>query len=164
MFSLLAYQRFPDAQFDLFEPNPTNVATLRRVVEENGLPFTVVEAAVSTSHGTAPFRAESSLGGRLLHTQQSGEYDCRVKCIDLAEVIRAKAPERLLIKIDVEGHEDVVLPAILNDLPRQTTMFFETHYGEQQFQEICDTLRSVGFNVLRTRTRGLYSDGYAERR
>lgn len=163
MFSLLAHARFPDARYTLFEPNPENVATLERTLRDNGLRFEVVPSVVSDVTGSVRFRATNSIEGTMLPVDSDPDGSQEVASINLAEFLRWAQPEVLLLKMDIEGHETVVLPAIMPELPKRTAIYFETHDGELGWASVAGLLASHGFTVECTRRRDVFRDGVAVR-
>ena len=65
-----------------------------------------------------PYR-EQALGA------PKGRYTVQV--VDLPAMLSQRRPERLLLKLDVEGEETHIIPALLDVLPREAAVFFETH-------------------------------------
>jgi FkbM family methyltransferase len=121
--------------------------------------LTLIEAAVFTATGESWFSSEESNSGSLSQQEQK----LTVKTIDLAaEAARWKA-ERLLLKMDIEGVERLVLPKIVKHLPTQCAIFLEGHGGTQAWKELSAILTGAGFQVLRTRERGSFIDGFALR-
>jgi FkbM family methyltransferase len=156
-FSLQAMARFKSATLVAFEPNVENYAGLMANAERNGLTIDARREAVSTRDGRELFRG-AGCGGRLIHGSAHAPAE-RVTVTDLRRIITQLAPQRLLIKLDVEGEEDTLLPAIIPILPRECALFFEWHHGESGFQDAQQLLKDVGFVVERTRTRVPCHDG-----
>lgn len=163
LFSLLAFQRFPKSRFTLFEPSPNNFALLQRTLALNGLNFTVIAAAVSDYEGSARLSAGPSYAHRLLTENEATTDSVSVRCVDLGQYISSSVSGNLLLKMDIEGHERTVLPAVAGRLPRRTAIFFETHAGEHGWKEAEACLTREGFAVQRTRFREPYADGFALR-
>jgi len=163
LFSLLAFQRFPNAQFTLFEPSPNNLALLQHTLVLNCLNLTVMAAAVSDHEGSAWLSDGPSYGHRLLTGNEATTEALLVRCVDLGQYISSSVYGNLLLKIDIEGHERTVLPAVAGRLPRRTAIFFETHTGEPGWKEMEACLTREGFEVKRTRFRERYADGFALR-
>ena len=86
-----------------------------------------------------------------------------VRAVDFTSVLRDIEMDSLLLKMDIEGEERNVLPAIMPLLPRRTALFFETHHGEEGWSEIEGVLTRNGFMVEQINARGLYCDGFASR-
>lgn len=148
-FSLLARARFACAPILAFEPNPRNFDGLITNVNANQVALDARRAAVSTKDGEATFTGDGC-GGRL--TSREGADTLPVAVTDLRRVLTELAPQRLLLKLDIEGEELTLLPAILPVLPRQCAIFFEWHHGEIALQSMIALLGESGFTVHRRRT------------
>jgi FkbM family methyltransferase len=163
-FSLLAAARFPGVPVVAFEPNARNLDALTANVRVNHLAIDIQPAAVSTRNGTAVFSGDGC-GGRL---GDSGPAGVTVPLRDLRQVIADRRPERLLLKLDIEGEEATLLPALLPVLPRVCAMFFEWHHGRAAYDAAAAQLAAHGFSVSVTRDNALadahYIDAFAERR
>jgi FkbM family methyltransferase len=165
MFSLLARSRYPMADLIIFEPNQNNMEWIRRQVQLNALKIEAVQAAVSVREGEALFQDRVSYSGHLVDEPTSSvpEYEVwkskvlgqprgryAVRVVDLAAMLSQRQPERLLLKLDVEGEEIHIIPTLFDVFPRQTAVFFETHHGQagldwasQQFREVVERRRSM---------------------
>jgi FkbM family methyltransferase len=156
LFALLAAHRFPQTPVITFEPNPRNLVWLRRNIAANGGRIELVEAAVSTADGSALFADAASHGGRLEtadasanasgeHTLMGQRYPVRV--IDFPAFFKARNPSRPLLKIDIEGEEMNLIPALVDLLPTDCGVFFETHGGDVAWQQIGKLFTDRGFTV-----------------
>jgi FkbM family methyltransferase len=179
MFSLLARSRYPLAQLMIFEPNPNNMEWIRRQVQLNALNIEAVQAAVSVREGEALFQDRFSSTGHLFDEPTTsvsegqewksqklgtpmGRYAVRV--IDLAALLSQRRPERLLLKLDVEGEETHIIPTLFDVFPRETAVFFETHHGQVGWDWVSRQFREHGFVVERRRSIDDYFiDGFALR-
>jgi FkbM family methyltransferase len=163
-FSMLAAARFPDVPITAFEPNERNLIGLKANVERNRLHIDVRPSAVSTTDGTASFSG-GGCGGRLgPPTAQS----IVVPVTDLRRVIAELRTERLLLKLDIEGEEATLLPALLAVVPKQCAIFFEWHQGSDEYQAAVSLLSQHGFVTSLTRQnrvddRTTYIDAFAQR-
>ena len=149
-FSLLAKARFPAAPVIAFEPNAENFAGLQANIAANRLPIEARRDAVSTVDGEAVF-VGGGCGG---HLAAEGEADGMgvVATCDLRRVLVELAPSRLLLKLDIEGEEQPLIPAILRVLPPTCAIFFEWHHGDASYQTVAGLMRDAGFAVERNRT------------
>jgi FkbM family methyltransferase len=164
-FSLLAKARFPDSLVTAFEPNAENFDGLLANIRANQLDVDARCEAVSIADGEATFVGDGC-GGHLAGGDVAGRTAKVVTC-DLRRVLAQIAPERLLLKLDIEGEERPLIPALLPMLPRRCAVFFEWHHGDESFQHVADLLREGGFAVERHRTMvddGLpFIDAFAQR-
>jgi FkbM family methyltransferase len=163
LFTLTALHRFPQSAATVFEPNPDNLPYLKRQISQNELAAKIITAAVSTSDGKIEFATGSSCSGKMLHDSAAVENLISVPTVDFKKVLDHSKPQRLLLKVDIEGAEMEVLPHILSSLPATTALFFETHGGDPDWNSIQSLLAQNGFTVKRTSERGPYSDGFALR-
>lgn len=167
VFTLLARRRFPSAAITAFEPNPANVEWLRENLRRNGaIGVDLVPAAVSTRDGRAAFQftPDVSDSGRLTEPgppPASGTTD--VDVVDLPAFVRRLAPASLLLKIDIEGEEERLVPALLPVLPRRCAIFFETHRGGAGWDVVDRVLVAGAFSVRPLRERDVFRDGFAVR-
>jgi FkbM family methyltransferase len=168
MFSLLARSRYQSAELIAYEPNPRNAEIIRLLIAKNRLALSFNECAVSTESAELSFVAINSHGGRLAgkesaHLKMGDSPVYKVQVVDFPAALRAMYIESLLLKMDIEGEERNVLPAIMPLLPRRTALFFETHHGKVGWSEIEGLLTRNGFTVEQINARGLYCDGFASR-
>lgn len=162
-FSLLARAHFPDAPIVAFEPDARNYAGLMINTGRGDLRIDARAAAVSTADGEGAF-AGGGCGGRLADATPNA---VRVPIRDLRGVLRELRPARLLLKLDIEGEEARLLPALLPWLPRQSAMFLEWHQGPDAFAALREQLTADGFatSVVRQHDLGgdVFIDAFAQR-
>jgi FkbM family methyltransferase len=179
LFSLLVHSRYPKAHQIIFEPNMDNMEWIRRQARLNALNIEVVQAAVSIREGEALFEDRVSYSGHLVDEpttsipkhqgwisemlgEPRGRYAVRV--IDLAAILAQRRPERLLLKLDVEGEEIRIIPTLFDVLPRQAAVLFETHHGQADWDWASRQFTEHGFVVERQRSIGDYFiNGFALR-
>jgi FkbM family methyltransferase len=174
LFSLLARSRYPMARLTIFEPNPHNVEWIRRQARLNAMNIEVVQAAVSVSLGEADFlERDNSQSGLVDDTWKHSDWDEQirgpprgrytVRLIDLPAMLLERRPERLLLKLDVEGEEARIIPALFDVLPQETALFFETHHGEAGWDRAKQQFTNHGFAVECRRSIEDCVDGFALR-
>ncbi len=124
-------------------------------------------AAVSTRDGRAAFQftPDVSDSGRLTEPGSppatGGTTD--VDVVDLPAFLRRQAPASLLLKLDIEGEEERLVPALLPVLPRRCAIFFETHRGGAGWDAVDGLLVAGAFSVRLLRERDVFRDGFAVR-
>jgi len=91
-----------------------------------------------------------------------GRYTVRV--VDLPAILSQRRPERLLLKLDIEGEETRIIPALFDVLPQEAAVFFETHQGEVGWDWAKQQFTDHGFAVERRRSILDFIDGFALRR
>lgn len=163
-FSLLAHARFASAPIVAFEPNAANYEGLVANIKRNHLAIDARAEAVSTSDGTATFSGDGC-GGRLT---AAGADAVVVKVTDLRRVITELRPQQLLLKLDIEGEEARLLPALLPALPSRCAIFFEWHQGADAYRTAAALLAAQGFTTTLTRENRvddgtMFIDAFAQR-
>jgi FkbM family methyltransferase len=161
MFSLLSQARFPRARIKAFEPNPKNIELLWANVRNNKLDVEIISAAVSTRSGQANFTNSASCGGHLTGREVANGY--RVALVDLKDHLPSDRSSRLLLKMDIEGSEDEVLPDVIPLLPITTAIFLETHNELGSWEACSVCLTEVGFKTEVIRRHEQFTDGFALR-
>jgi FkbM family methyltransferase len=184
MFSLLARSRYAEARLTIFEPNPENLEWIRRQVQLNEMDIEVVQAAVSVHEGELTFLDRHSYSGHLLDNATACEPEQQiwkptnpsehalgaprgrhtVRVVDLPAVLSQRRPERLLLKLDVEGEETRIIPVLFDVMPRESAVFFETHQGEVGWEWAKQQFTDHGFAVERRRSILDFVEGFALRR
>jgi FkbM family methyltransferase len=154
-FSALVAARFPEAKVIAIEPNPDNCKRLRRQCERLDDRICIFEAAAGLEDGYASFTAEFSNSGRLV--QDANEKSILVKTVSLQRLL-AEVREPLLLKMDVEGAEESLLPCCLPMCKKPTALFLETHHGSGPRIECTELLKKHGFSVDWIRVREPYAD------
>jgi FkbM family methyltransferase len=120
--------RSPESRVIIFEPNPRNVARLRKNLDAFSDRYELHESAIGLANGQVDFTTEWT--GRYGRVSSSGPDTIRVSCLEINDVLKAIVGERGpidLLKIDVEGLEgDLVAslePDLLGDL---RVIYYET--------------------------------------
>ena len=167
LFSVLADGYFPGTPIYSFEPLPANYQMIEKQVAVNSIDTISVEkAAVSTKEGsTVFFTADSSFGGALQPGTASAisqASSIKVRLIDLGQYLDAHYSSKVLLKIDIEGEEENVIPHIITKLPKTCAIFFETH-SQQGKEDVYGCLKGADFFVEEIRNVGKYSDHFALR-
>lgn len=155
-FSMLALAHFPATPSIAYEPSEANQNLLRANASMNHLEISIRQQAVSVEKGHRSFQ-EHGCGGQL----SLDGAGARVEVVNLPFEIAQLNPQRLLLKLDVEGEENVIFPKLLPILPPTCAIFFEWHHGEELFLEAVQMFNDHGFGVKRQRTWFPRSDGVA---
>lgn len=150
MFTLLARSRFPAARLVAFEPEPTNFARLQENLALNSPGPEAVRAAVGPAAGHVRFTG-SGFGGHILGAEETG--DIEVEVVSLPEFLRQARPQNLVLKLDIEGAERELLPAIVPQLPSKTVIFLETHHDPTICAAYLQPCLKAGFvdKIIRSR-------------
>ena len=163
-FSLLAAASFPGVRVMAFEPNTANLEVMTQNVRRNGLAVDLRPSAVSSRDGSARF-AGGGCGG---HLSDDAREAVVVPLTNLCRVIGELSSKALLLKLDIEGEESALLPALIDVLPARCAIFFEWHQGQAAYEAIGRLLASHGFTTTTTREnrvddRTVYIDAFAQR-
>jgi FkbM family methyltransferase len=155
-YSWLVKSIAPEAKVRMFEPDPDNLALLRKTMRRAELSEIVVrEVAVSDARGRRRFARDEvsgSTGGieenAITYSErhwgvQSGLLEVDTVSLD-DEGASCGAVD--LIKIDVEGHEEAVIRGALGTIRRdQPIVIFECFHGGT---EIIRTLAPLGYSFI----------------
>ncbi len=164
LFTARAAGRYPGIPVVAFEPMPANADLLAAMAARNGLAgVDLRRAAVSDHDGTARFHQRMSYGGSLADDVGGVAATYDVPVVDLVAFVRGRAPRALLLKVDVEGEEERLLPALIPHLPPRSAVFFETHSAARGWDLIAGAFVAAGFDVRLIRTRDPWRDGIAVR-
>jgi len=139
------------ATVEAYEPHPGNFAVLQRRLAKHFPGAKAVHAAVGNSDGEVSFEG-NGVGGRVQRDGLSAGA-VQVREIRLGEMPSLDDEENLLLKLDVEGEEEQILPGLLRSLPSRCTVFLETHGREKEAQDLVRPYRMAGFDVHMRRIR-----------
>ena len=147
-YSAIAFSaRFPGARIAAVEPHPANFEALTENVKRNNLQVTVFQAAAVVANG--PVRL--FLGGGMTHgltpTHHSTGGAITVDGCSVQTILDRLGWDRIdLLKIDIEGAEELLFHAHQPWLGRVRTIIGEYH-GFYQIRELRADLESLGFEV-----------------
>lgn len=134
---------YPKARVTAFEADPAIYECLKENVHANGFhDVELINKAVWDSNGTLCFQAEGGDGGRVA----SGDDGVEVEAIDIREHLASNTYD--FLKMDIEGAEHVVFPAIKDYLPQFKYIFLEYHSTPDRPQALAsmlDFLSQAGF-------------------
>jgi FkbM family methyltransferase len=109
------------AKLVAIEPNPTIGAYLKRTLDEAGLAVEIVDVALSDTDGKSAFFIDANWSGtsRLTRSDDEGALSVRTTTLDaiLRDMGVAPSSMRIVLKVDVEGHEAAVLRSAISMLP-----------------------------------------------
>ena len=153
--SVLAFLReHPEAVITALEPEPALFAVLERNVRANGGERVRLLRAAAWSHdGALRFRADGADGGRAVadagDAVDAGDVgDVEVPARDVAALFDEGPYD--VVKIDIEGAERVVLPALGSRLRAVRYLFVEFHAGpgdRASLATIVGLMESAGLEV-----------------
>ncbi len=147
-FSCLFFKSvYPDARIEAFEADPEIYSILQKNLADAGIcDVEVHNQAVWVENTRLTFQANGLGGGRL--SAEQGATSMSVDAIDLKGWLRNKTFD--LIKMDIEGAENSVIPHCIEEIARSPRFIFEYHSttGEQQrLGDLLTMLRDHGYRV-----------------
>ena len=129
-----------------FEPQKDNCAFLVQRVKQR-LPDAVCRnEAVGNESSTVCF-AGDGVGGSV------GTDGVEIVQTRLADLPAIAASRSLLLKMDVEGAEQWILPELLTVLPEKCLLLLETHFEDGRSEELIRPYIRSGFEADRVRAR-----------
>jgi len=139
-------QLYPQARITAVEADPDIFRYLEHNLSTNRVQdVELVNAAVWSSSGTVQFRSDGADGG---HVDLAGSSGRVIPAIE-AHKLFTDGPIDLL-KMDIEGAEEVVLPACASRLGQVRHVFVEYHSRvgcPQRLDEVTGILRTAGFRI-----------------
>lgn len=170
LYSLLAAQNGHCTRAIAFEPVSRTFALLRDNIALNGLKQTIqpVRAAVSIQSGMATIAADARHSGTAslrggAPADAAGEDISILGIAGVDALIEGSVP--LIVKIDVEGHEETVVEALAQSahLPRIAAIFYEIDARWTDAAKIEKMLRAAGFTRFDRFGFGRHYDMLAQR-
>lgn len=134
---------YPQARILAFEADPKIFNHLVRNVPADNRNVELINKAVWNENTRLNFSQEGADGGRV-----EGSAGIEIDAVDIREVIQGKKID--LLKIDIEGAEQQVLPACAGMLGNVNRIFVEYHSVsgcQQRLDEILKVLVDQGFRL-----------------
>lgn len=146
--SVLFFKRLnPQAQIVAYEADPRIFEYLENNVHGNGYTdVRLINKAAWHENTALQFSSEGADGGRAALTGDGNLVD--VEAVDIAEILKTDRFD--FLKMDIEGAEDVVLPACRDYLGNVRYIFVEYHSraGRKQcLDRIIGILSDAGFRI-----------------
>lgn len=145
--SIYFKMEYPSSKIISFEPDPDIFNALKQNITNQGLTnIELRNEAVSIQDKIMNFYSEGGHSGMILEKENSVK-NIQVKAIRLKELLK-QLPEITFLKIDIEGHEEYVIPDIADELSKVKFMFLEYHSfidHEQMLDELLLIIRKAGF-------------------
>lgn len=142
-------RRFPGARITAFEADPGVFEYLAKNLSANRIEgVELVQAAAWNADGTLAFAADGADAGRLAPYGAAGSRGVEVPTVDMGRFLAGRRYD--MIKIDIEGAEARVLPAMAPYLGSTRFLFVEYHSAAghpQRLGEICTLLTGAGFRL-----------------
>lgn len=157
----LARRAGPEGRVVVFEPDPANLAVLRRNVQLNSLPnVDIVERGAWDQEGELEFLAGGGYTSSFCRTNYVAEHPDRYRRVRVpvttidAEVERRGLSRVDLIKMDIEGGEGPALRGARRTLERfRPTVIVESHIVENRstLPDIREALEAAGYREIGVR-------------
>jgi FkbM family methyltransferase len=129
-----------------YEPQHENFSVLKRRLAKYYPDAVCVNAAVGAENASVLFEG-GGVGGSV------GAEGRPVRMVRLSDELCGHSSARLLLKMDIEGAEREVLPVLLPTLPRECSLFLETHFPPDPSEALVGLFREAGFAVKECRRR-----------
>lgn len=142
LFSSLCRMAFEDAKISCWEPESGNFSRLKKQPLLQSELVTLSPNAVSDAEGLLPFSG-AGLGGRVTDENEAG--GSQVGATHLRPVLLQLRDEPTLVKIDIEGHEERLIPSLAGAWPQVCALFLETHQEPGKDAVLLKLLSDEGF-------------------
>jgi FkbM family methyltransferase len=151
-------QQYPNAKMVLVEPDPDNFRLLQKNTSAFRDRCLLLQAAVSNQRGQAGFFRSSREYGHSMIKMDDCVSQIEVRALTVSDVIDAAGFPRVdLLKMDIEGGEEVVMPTIRQwkHTPRYIIAELHPPYDTAAFARDCET---AGLRVANGATTGFSSN------
>ena len=142
-------RRYRCSRMLLVEPVPANARLARLNLARNGVNAEVIEAAVTASDGTARLSLDADS-----NRARIGREGLEVRTIAMASLLRQipAAQEIDLLKIDIEGSEEVLFTGDRTWLRRVRAIISEFHPDLVDYPRLIHLLENEGFVFIPARS------------
>lgn len=146
--SILFFKKmYPEARIVAFEADPKIYECLKKNVHGNGYnDVELINKAIWSEKTILKFSPDGADGGRVIVAENQKVLE--IETVAICEILENKKFD--FIKMDIEGAEDVVLPACEKYLAEVNLLFVEYHSpvgGTQSLDKILNILLSSGFRI-----------------
>lgn len=155
LFASLCRVTFPEARIFCWEPEPGNFARLKAQPLLQSDLVAVSPEAVSDADGWVSLLG-GGLGGRVVENSDDGAQ--RVRARHLRPWLLQQRGKASLIKIDIEGHEERLIPSLAGAWPERCALFMETHQEAGKDAAILACLAGEGFQWVLQGTHAIPKD------
>jgi FkbM family methyltransferase len=134
-------RKYPQAQIACIEPMPQNLAVLRQNLSLNDIQATVFDAAVAVEDGPLQMETDVHDYGHKVAINKLGISGVLVSCegVSVPSLMKRLGWKRIgLLKIDIEGYEQVLLKENCDWLKLVDAICIECHpgYSEDDLKEM----------------------------
>lgn len=142
-FSLFLHAHFPGIEVHAIEPEASNLALLRENFATNAVVGEVHAAALWTRSGPLAFQLAESNAGRIAQPGDSGTLT--LNAVTLPDLLGPRLAELAFLKLDIEGAEREVIPALLPLLPAGCIVFAEVHDTALHAHTVTASIEACGW-------------------
>lgn len=139
-------RKYPNAIIEVYEPDPLIFSVLSENLKRNKVKASLHNDAVWVSNGKIAFEPDGADGGRLVPEGSNGTH--LVSCVDIRDIIM-RYPRIELLKIDIEGAENEVIPRLDGHLSHVERLFVEYHERRGKPQGLAEILSVLSKNDLK---------------
>jgi len=137
VFSIHAGLLFPSAKIICYEPDAANFHLLKKNLSLNGIAADCRHCGVWSSNITGYFHPNESVSGTI--SEEPSEYP--IRC-EIPEV-----DESTWLKMDIEGAEYEVMPAVIEKGNLPITISMELHNFSQRGKSLWNLLEKCGYSL-----------------
>jgi FkbM family methyltransferase len=135
LFSLFAHATFPDASLTCYEPDKDNLVQLGKNLQANKIAAEIIPKALWSKTADLFFHPCESYSGLVNEDPSPYPIACTLPAV----------PDRCWLKMDIEGAEYEVLPALLKDGRRPEIISMEIHDFNQRGNQLLSLLKEYGY-------------------
>ena len=148
---------YPEARLVCWEPDPHNFARLRaQPLLRDSTSVELHRAAVGVADGTVSLTGTDN--GCVVQSAGAEPAERQARVVSLGDWMQRHAQFPLLLKMDIEGHEAEVIPALAGVWKAPTALLLETHAVDGADSALIASLRSAGFQTQLLRQHALPAD------
>lgn len=143
LFAVLASRRFPDIPIDCYEASPDNMGALKRNLDINGANARAINKALWSSESELVFHTHMAYSGRVAEAGSEAEGDTVVR----VPAVLPEVAENCWMKLDIEGAEYEVVPALIAAKRFPRWISAELHYYLEKGPALVELLRNNGYEI-----------------
>ncbi|WP_170544641.1 FkbM family methyltransferase [Ruegeria arenilitoris] len=146
-------KNFPDLKHYLFEPIQDHFAIIEENYQKFGIDYDLIEVAVSNADGTADLRVSSVLEDQEVTHANFAEEGAAPESLRTVQTLKLDTfvatqnpPAPYLLKIDVDGAEEMILEGAQEALKNCSVLIIEA--PRQRLVERAQLVQAAGFELL----------------
>ena len=143
LFAVMASRRFPEVRVACFEANPDNMPALHRNLAINHANAEAINQALWSGDSELVFHSHMAYSGHVAESGAEPETGNMVKVKAILPDVGADC----WLKLDIEGAEYEVLPALFAAGRYPRWISGELHYYREKGPALVDTMRQHGYSL-----------------